>query len=102
MADMQQAVIRHAQNDMSALGPEPAPKAEQAAPKIGEGHLAAMLRLGLKELAQALKPLPDSNIGQLEEPGVFGNITPQIATDQMGYDGVLADSAHPCTIPESR
>ena len=52
-----------------------------------------MLRLGLKELTQALPAFPDSNVKPVEEPGVFGNVTPQIATDQMGYDTAL-DSAH--------
>ncbi|MGO9469780.1 MAG: hypothetical protein ACLQVF_37230 [Isosphaeraceae bacterium] len=54
--------------------------------KIGQGHLAAMVRLGLKELAQALPAFPDSNIKPVEEPGAIGNVTPPIVTDQMGYD----------------
>ena len=62
--------------------------------KIGAGHFKAMARLGLKELAQALPAFPDSTIKPVEEPGAYGNITPQIATDQMGYDSALADSAH--------
>ncbi len=68
-------------------------KAEpQRSPKIGEGHLAGMARQGLKELAQALAAFPDSTIRPVEEPGVFGNVTPQIATDLMGYATVLASS----------
>lgn len=70
--------------------PEPAQSASaerERSPKIGEGHLAGMARLGLKELAQALQAFPDS-IKPVEEAGVFGNVTPQIATDQMGYDNV--------------
>jgi hypothetical protein len=58
----------------------------QASPKIGEGHWEGMLRLGLKELAQALPAFPDSTVRPVEEAGVFGNATPQIVTDQMGYD----------------
>jgi hypothetical protein len=54
--------------------------------KLGEGALAAMARLGLKELAQALPAFPDSTIKPIEEPGSFGNVTPLIVTDQMGYD----------------
>ncbi|MDB5346001.1 MAG: hypothetical protein JWP89_4378 [Schlesneria sp.] len=52
--------------------------------KIGEGHLAAMGRAGFKELAQALPALPTSNIRPVEEPGLFGNPTPQIVTQEMG------------------
>ncbi len=68
--------------------------AKPKAPKFGEGHLAAMARLGLKELAQALPAFPDSTIKPVEEPGAAGNVTPQIVTDQMGYDSVLMDAAH--------
>jgi len=63
------------------------------APKIGEGHAAGMLRLGLKELAQALPAFPDSNIRPVEEPGTWGTATPQMITDQMGYDTAL-DTSH--------
>jgi hypothetical protein len=60
-------------------------EAEPRAPKIGEGAFAAWLRAGLKELAQALPAFPDSTIRPVEEPGAFGNVTPQIVTDQMGH-----------------
>jgi hypothetical protein len=78
------------------LKPDPGQSASanaQPGRKFGEGHMAGMLRLGLKELAQILPAFPDSNIKPVEEPGVVGNVTPQIATDQMGYDTPL-DSSH--------
>lgn len=53
--------------------------------KIGEGALAAAWRQGLKEVGQALKALPDS-MPIVEEPGTLGNVTPQVVTQQMGYD----------------
>jgi hypothetical protein len=92
---MQQAVIRHAKNDTANLGPETASKAGKAAPKIGEGHAAAMLRLGAHELTQALAAFPDSNIKPMEEAGVVGNPTPQLVTEEMGgYEAALADSTN--------
>jgi len=57
--------------------------AEERDRKIGEGHLAGMARQGLKELAQALPAFPDS-VRPVEEPGVFGNPTQQIVTQEMG------------------
>jgi hypothetical protein len=50
--------------------------AEDKEVKIGAGHLAAMGRAGLKELAQALQAFPDG-IRTVEEPGLVGNLTPQ-------------------------
>jgi hypothetical protein len=50
--------------------------AEQVAqPKIGSGHAQAWLRQGLKELGQYV---PAFGPGQhvVEEPGLFGNLTP--------------------------
>ena len=41
--------------------------------KIGEGHAAAMFRLGLKELRNALNPSRESVADQ--EIGVFGTLT---------------------------
>ena len=74
-------------DEKAAKATEPAPPTESAAPrKIGEGHAEAMLRLGAKELAQALQAFPDSNIRPIEEPGAFGNTTPQVVTKQMGYE----------------
>ncbi len=60
-------------------------------PKIGAGHLAAMGRAGLKELSQALVALPDSNIRPVEEPGLYGNLTPQeIVAGKSEYDKMLS------------
>ena len=57
--------------------------------KWGAGHLAAWLRAGSKELAQALPATPQS-IRPVEEPGLAGNPTPQeVLNDkgvQQGYD----------------
>ena len=53
--------------------------------KISEGHLAGMARQGLKELTQALPAFPEG-IRPVEEPGVFGNPTQQIVTQEMGGD----------------
>ena len=62
-----------------APGPEQSP-----GPKIGEGHAMGMFRLGAHELTQALAAFPDSNIKPMEEPGVLGNPTPQLVTQEMG------------------
>ena len=51
--------------------------------KIGEGHFEAWIREGFKELAQALEAFP-GHIHHVEEPGLYGNPTPLIVTDQMG------------------
>ncbi len=53
--------------------------------RIGDGHAAAMGRLGLKELAQALPAFPESTIRPVEEPGLYGNPTQIMVTDEMGY-----------------
>ncbi len=42
--------------------------------KIGEGHLAAMGRLGLRELRAAT--YPDGNVAQPSEYGLYGTQTP--------------------------
>jgi hypothetical protein len=42
--------------------------------KIGEGHAAAMLRLGGKEIRNVA--YPGSNIAQPTEYGIFGTLTP--------------------------
>ena len=63
-------------------------------PKIGAGHLHAMGRAGLKELSQALVALPDSNIRPVEEPGLYGNLTPQeIVQGKSEYDKMLSGYA---------
>jgi hypothetical protein len=72
--------------------PSAASAAQPQGPKLGEGAFAAWARMGLKELAQILPAFPDS-VRPIEEPGALGNVTPQIATDQMGY-GPMSDSAH--------
>lgn len=59
-------------------------------PKIGAGHVSAMGRAGLKELSQALVALPDSNVRPVEEPGLYGNLTPQeIVQGKSEYDRML-------------
>jgi hypothetical protein len=75
--------------------PEPQ-RQEQAKPKIGEGHAAAMFRAGLKELAQILPAFPDG-VRPVEESGLAGNATPQIITEQMGHDAWLAERS--ATLP---
>lgn len=102
MSDIEEAAIRHAQADM-ALDPHmwvdtpaaPEPEAPHG-PPLGAGHLAAMGRLGLDELAQLLPAFPDG-IRPVDEPGLFGSVTPAIATEQMGYgrDGL------PMEMPEA-
>lgn len=63
-------------------------------PKIGSGHLAAMGRAGLKELSQALTALPDSTIRGVEEPGLYGNLTPQeIVAGKSEYETMLSGYA---------
>jgi hypothetical protein len=50
--------------------------------KIGEGHAAAMLRQGLKELQAAVVD-PSSNVAREPEPGTFGTPTQgEIASDR--------------------
>jgi hypothetical protein len=63
---------------------------QQPKPKIGAGHLKAMIRAGAKELTQALPAFPDSNIRPVEEPGLVGNLTPQeIVHGKNEYDQLL-------------
>lgn len=45
--------------------------------KIGEGHFEAWVRAGAKEGTQVLRAFPDATIQPVEEPGLFGNLTPQ-------------------------
>jgi hypothetical protein len=54
--------------------------------KIGAGHLQAYLRAGLKELAQALPAFPSHGIHPVEEPGLFGNLTPQEIVASKGQE----------------
>lgn len=52
--------------------------------KIGAGHASAMLRAGFKELSQVLPAFPASSVQPVEEPGLFGNLTPQEVVDTKG------------------
>ncbi len=85
---LEQAVIRHAQEDMKNLGPpaaaQPVAAAEPEGRKFGEGALLAMGRMGIKELAQALPAFPDS-IRPVEEPGAVGQ---PHASDRLRPDGL--------------
>jgi len=62
--------------------------------KFGTGHLEAFIRQGHKELTQVLPAFPDS-VRPVEEPGLVGNPTPQIVTQEMGagYQDMLQDYA---------
>jgi hypothetical protein len=91
---IKQYVINNALRDMAA-NPAMSHEKEQPGllgqmwdmvPRIGDGHAMGMLRLGGHELTQALAAFPDSNIRPLDEPGVFGNSTPQIVTEPMGHE----------------
>jgi hypothetical protein len=53
--------------------------------KIGEGHVAAMARLGLKELRNALNPSRESVADN--EIGVFGTLTQGEIADARGGPG---------------
>jgi hypothetical protein len=53
--------------------------------KIGEGHMAAMGRLGLKELRNALNPSRESVADN--EIGVFGSATQGEIADARGEQG---------------
>lgn len=69
--------------DAPAETPKPAAEPAVAGrPKIGQGHLAAMMRLGAKEVTQMLQALPDSTVKPLEEPGIFGNPVSQEVYEQ--------------------
>jgi hypothetical protein len=67
---------------------------EQAQPKIGSGHAQAWLRQGLKELGQYL---PAFGPGQhvVEEPGLFGNLTPGEVAKGKEQDVVLDRNQEP-------
>jgi hypothetical protein len=53
--------------------------------KIGEGHAAAMFRLGLKELRNAFNPSRESVADQ--EIGVYGTLTQGEIADARGGPG---------------
>ena len=76
--------------------------AEGREPKIGAGHMAAMGRAGLKELAQALQAFPDS-VRTVEEPGLYGNLTPQeIVHGKQDMDKMLDGYANRGTQAQGR
>ncbi len=59
-------------------------------PKIGEGHLEAMGRLGLREIRGAF--YPESNVAQHSEYGLYGTRTPgEVAADRRSDEGVPKD-----------
>jgi hypothetical protein len=61
--------------------------------KIGEGHAAAMLRQGFKEIQAAL--YPGSNIAREPEVGTFGHPTQgEIASDRKADLSRSAVDAH--------
>ena len=63
--------------------------------KFGEGHFMAWIRAGYKEIAQALEAFPQG-IHHVEEPGLVGNPTPQIVTNEMGvtsYHDLLREAS---------
>ena len=60
-------------------------KKDEPVQKIGEGHTAAMLRLGLKELRGGL--YPESNVAQPSEYGLYGTKTPgEVAESRRGSE----------------
>ncbi len=56
------------------------------APRIGDGHAAAMARLGLRELRGAL--YPHSDVAQQTEYGLYGTRTPgEVAEARRSGEG---------------
>jgi hypothetical protein len=53
--------------------------------KIGEGHAAAMARLGLRELRAAM--YPSGNVAQQSEYGLYGTLTPGEVAESRRNDG---------------
>lgn len=66
---------------------------EEQPRKLGQGHAAAMLRQGAKELAQILPAFPSGPVQPVEEPGLVGNLTPQEVVQgkgvEQGYQAAL-------------
>lgn len=59
----------------------------EQSPKIGEGHAAAMARLGLRELRQAAF-FSESNVAQQTEYGLYGTRTPgEVAEARRSGEG---------------
>ena len=64
-------------------------KEQAMSEKIGAGHAAAMGRMGIKELSQALPAFPSHGIQPVEEIGAAGNPTPQEVFAGKSYQEVL-------------
>jgi hypothetical protein len=62
-------------------------KPDQSHQKIGQGHLQAWARAGLKELAQIL-PATSESIKPVEEYGLFGTALPQEVFEQKNAQGL--------------
>jgi hypothetical protein len=64
--------------------------------KIGEGHLSAMARLGLKEVRGAM--YTGSNVAQPSEYGIFGTKTPgEVAEDRRDNGRNLEEESTPAS-----
>ena len=61
--------------------------------KVGEGHLAAMGRLGVRELRGAT--YPGSNVAQQSEYGLYGTLTPGEVAESRRGDGRDLDEESP-------
>jgi hypothetical protein len=61
--------------------------------KIGEEHLRAMARLGLRELRAAA--YPNSNIAQSPEYGLYGTKTPGEVAEDRRDDGLSLEDEGP-------
>ena len=74
------------------------PKGEKVSPKIGEGHLAAMARLGGLEVRGAL--YTESNVAQPAEYGIFGTATPgEVAEARRSPD--MSDKGSPSILNDT-
>jgi len=61
--------------------------------KIGAGHASAMLRLGLKELREAVNPSKESVAR--EELGLYGTLTPgEIAAQKENQETSILNEIH--------
>jgi len=59
---------------------------------IGAGQVDGMIRIGGKELGQALPAFPSQSIQPVNEPGTVGNPTPsQIDEQQKPFSEVVKD-----------
>lgn len=73
---------------------------EMESAPLGAGHMAAMGRMGLKELSQALPAFPSAGIQPVEEVGAVANPTPQevmqgkeSGIESMSYESMLGSRA---------